>query len=78
MFEGVNKDGKVLADCEKLLTKTIVVDMINDKKNGLGIQEREMLMYNYMMNQKMKKKDIEVKDIIDVKDSFLANLKSVN
>lgn len=31
-----------------------------------------------MMNQKMKKKEIDVKDIIDVKDSFLVNMKSVN
>jgi hypothetical protein len=58
--------------------KTIVFDLINDKKNGLGIQEQVMLMYNYMMNQKMKKKEIDVKDIIDVKDSFLVNMKSVN
>lgn len=37
-------DGKSINDCEKLLTKTIVCDMINDKNNALGNQERELLL----------------------------------
>jgi len=30
--------------------------MIKDKNNALGNQERELLLYSYMMNNKMKKK----------------------
>lgn len=73
-----SNDGKSLNECEKLLTKTIVCDMINDKNNALGNQERELLLYNYMMNNKMRKKDVIIKDIIEIKDSFIMNMKSIN
>jgi len=52
--------------------------MIKDKNNALGNQERELLLYSYMMNNKMKKKDVIINDIIEIKDSFMKDMKSMN
>ena len=51
--------------------------MIKYKNNALGNQYRELLLYSYMMNNKMKKKDVIIANIIEIKDLFLKDMKSM-